>query len=346
METQLVHLDPYFTDDELSLAADLIRQGDLVAFPTETVYGLGADGLSDEAVAKIFQAKGRPQDNPLILHVDTVDRAKTLVQDLPPHAQDLMEAFWPGPLTLVMNKSDLVPDRVTAGGPTVAIRMPDAPLALALIRLADRPLAAPSANLSGRPSPTRAQDVMADLSGKIACVIDGGDTAIGIESTVLDLTGPVPTILRPGHVTPRMLEAVLPLVAVDQALVQDQAIPKSPGQKYKHYAPKAGFTVFVGDPDAVCDRIRQEVQAAKKQDLVSGILVFDDLVDRIQADHIQSLGDPHNLSDMGHRLFTALRTLDQAGVDWIFGQGVKEEGFGFSLMNRMRKAASGRVIFL
>lgn len=251
-------------------ASDILHAGDMVAFPTETVYGLGADALDEMASKKIYAAKGRPSDNPLIVHVANEQQILPLVKEIPESARKLMKAFWPGPLTIIFNKSDVVPYGTTGGLDTVAIRMPNHKVALTLIEESNIPIAAPSANTSGRPSPTTAMHVMDDLNGKISMVIDGGAVGIGIESTIVDVTGDIPMILRPGYINKKMLEEVVGEVTIDKAIlgpVSPDLKPKAPGMKYKHYAPKADFTMFDGDIDKVADRINELAESYIKKRL-------------------------------------------------------------------------------
>ncbi len=339
--------------EALEEAARLIREGQLVAFPTETVYGLGANGLDGRAVAKIFAAKGRPQDNPLILHIySNKDLEKLTDTDLKPYRK-LMEDLWPGPLTLVFKRSESVPDRVTAGGDTVGVRMPSSPCCRAFLRACKLPIAAPSANLSGRPSPTQAGDVMADMEGKIPLILDGGPSDIGIESTVVDLSSgkDKALVLRPGYYTLEDLRAYLPEIQLDKGLKQGH-IPKSPGQKYKHYSPKAQLTVFVGRQEAGEKEIIKEYIARSGNSRV-GLLLFRESVPAVLAAiKKEGLPEPFYIDQgpirepeiMGHSLFTNLRLFDREGVDEILAQGLEDQGYSLSIMNRMKKAAAGRVI--
>lgn len=345
------HLD----ETLLARAGALIRSGALVAFPTETVYGLGANGLDPAAVKQIFAAKGRPGDNPLILHIAAKEQIPPLVdQDLTPYSA-LMDALWPGPLTLIWKRSARVPDEVTAGGDTVGIRMPSLVSARAFLRACQCPVAAPSANLSGRPSPTNALDVYRDMAGRLPLILDGGDCAIGIESTVVDVTVHPAVILRPGFYTPDHLAPYLPGIRLDPALLDQGQIPKSPGQKYKHYAPAAEMTIFITKSDTmkqVLDRWAADYARAPRPEAV-GFLVFDEGKEPLrqllkeegfQAPYVISQGSISNLTEMGHSLFTNLRRFDLAGIQKIWAMGVPAEGYGASIMNRMRKAAAGRVI--
>lgn len=333
----------------VDLAATYLARGNLVSFPTETVYGLGGDGLSPEACLEIFRVKQRPADNPLILHVDSVEMAKSLVSA---EAADLLEAkkevvarVWPGPLTLIFNRSELVPDVVTAGGPTVAIRMPKHPIALALIGKLRKPIAAPSANRSGRPSPTNAQDVYEDLAGSIPLIIDGGPCDIGIESTVVDITGDYPVILRPGFYTKEILEGFWGHVDYEESILGENQLPKSPGQKYRHYAPRADMKIFVGDMARVDDRMQAEVDRSENRGKRIAALIFEENEPPQGIDDIiiqSSITDPEKMS---HNLFSNIRELDRRGADLILAVGFNEDqGLAVSIMNRMRKSASNQVI--
>nr|WP_083430853.1 L-threonylcarbamoyladenylate synthase [Ndongobacter massiliensis] len=337
--------------DALAEAARRLRAGELVAFPTETVYGLGADGLNGEACAKIFAAKGRPADNPLILHIQAMKEMQPLVDFSrmgPPReaVEAMLASLWPGPLTVIFQKRLVVPDVVTGGGPTVALRMPSHPVARALIRYARCPIAAPSANRSGRPSPTQAADVKEDMDGRVSLILDGGACGIGIESTVLDVTGP-PVILRPGYYTPADFAPWLGRVAMDPALVGAHQVPRSPGQKYRHYAPKAPLTVYVGAPD-VCgaqveQRLEEAVRQAKAEGKRVGVLLFEGMASE-DADFVEFWGKPGDLDSMARGMYTKLRAMDRAGVDVIFGAGIAETSeYAISIMNRLRKSAGGHV---
>lgn len=344
MKTEILKIDrDNINIDFIKKAANFIKEGDLVAFPTETVYGLGADGLNDEACRKIFKAKGRPSDNPLILHISHISMLDNLVEEITDKHRKLFD-LWPGPMTLIFKKSDLIPDTVTAGGDTVAIRFPSDKVALALISEANTPIAAPSANISGRPSPTKASDVYQDMDGIIPVIIDGGESNIGIESTVIDLSGNEPTILRPGFYTYEFLKEILDDMKLDDSLVDSTKIPKSPGQKYKHYAPKANLRVFIGDnvPAYILNLADKYKEEGKKV----GVLVFDEDKDKFTSYPYISLGSRKDLSTMSHVLFSSLREMDRLGVDIILAEGVKENHLGKSIMNRMKKAAANDVNYI
>lgn len=343
MKTKIFRVDNQNQIEWMQEAAAMIREGSLVAFPTETVYGLGANALDAAAVAQIYQAKGRPSDNPLIVHVADLEMVERLVRQIPPLAKEAMKRFWPGPLTLVMPRSGLVPDLVTAGLDTVAVRMPSHPIALALIEAAGVPIAAPSANRSGRPSPTKGQHVAEDLDGRIAGIIFADEAEFGVESTVLDVTGEIPEILRPGGVTREMLLEIYPTVHVDPALEEVAAdrVPKSPGQKYRHYAPKAKMRVVSGSASFKKKTMQEEV------DRLSGkvvVLASEELAGELKECEVWSLGTVEKPEIAANRLFDLLRMCDARQVDWILSEGYSEKGLGAALMNRMRKAAGGMVI--
>lgn len=344
MKTEILKIDrKNINKAYIKKAADLINEGVLVAFPTETVYGLGADGLNDEACKKIFKAKGRPADNPLILHISHISMLDNLVEAISGKHWKLFD-LWPGPMTLIFKKSKLIPEAVTAGGDTVAIRFPSDEIARALISEANTPIAAPSANISGRPSPTKADDVYQDMDGIIPLIIDGGESNIGIESTVIDLSGENPIILRPGYYTYEFLKEILPDMRLDDSLVDSTKIPKSPGQKYKHYAPKAKLRVFIGEN--VPDYLLNLAEECKSQGKKVGILAFEEDKDKFASYPYISLGSRRDLSTMSHVLFSSLREMDRLKVDIILAEGVRENHLGKSIMNRMKKAAANDVNYI
>lgn len=323
--------------------AELIAMGELVAFPTETVYGLGASGLNGDAVKHIFEVKGRPNDNPLILHVGNMRQVERLWTEIPHVARVLMNTFWPGPLTLVYHSSALVPEEVTAGLKTVALRMPDNPVALALIREAGVPIAAPSANLSGRPSPTTAHHVWEDLNGKIPMILNGGPCKYGVESTVLSLVD-TPTILRPGAITKEMLEAVIGPVELADCLLQPMKEGEkamSPGMKYKHYAPKAQVYVVTGKPKKTSTRILEryaQLTAEGKKVRIAGTKQTMKMY-REQGVEAALMGDRKDPVTLCANLFSLLRDMDKEGVEVILAEGVAPEGAGLAYMNRLLRAA-------
>lgn len=324
-------------------AASFIKSGECIAFPTETVYGLGADGLNAEAVKKIFEAKGRPNDNPLILHISKKEDIDQLTTGLNNNAKAIIEHFMPGPITIIINKSSVVPDAVSAGLSTVAVRWPAHKNAQAFISACGCPIAAPSANISGRPSPTNAQDVMEDMNGKIAGVLDGGSSNIGVESTIVDTTELVPIILRPGGITYEMLTEVLGVVEIDPALHGDPNFkPKAPGMKYRHYAPKAPVYLFEGDATKC---IADEAKKALAKGLSVGVLCDGETAKNLPDNPKLYLGNWGDEKEgLANELFYLLRDFDRTKPDIILAQGVSEEGIGLAIMNRMRKAAGFQIV--
>jgi L-threonylcarbamoyladenylate synthase len=342
--------------DRVREAGDVLRAGGLVAFPTETVYGLGAHALDPTAVARIFAAKGRPSTDPLIVHVATVDQIDTIAEHVPQEARDLAAAFWPGPLTIILSKRNEVPDSVTAGLRTVAVRIPSHPVARALLMHANVPVAAPSANRFSRPSPTRAEHVLADLNGRIDLVVDGGPTSIGVESTIVDLTVSPPVVRRPGGVSLQQLQTILPDVeTVAQTLTRQQAQP-APGQLLRHYAPRAQLTVFVGLPDAVSPRVAADVRSAVASGTRVGVLAPEEDL-RALAPRLAAIGatgrvvtmrcgSRHDRDEAARELFSALRALDDEGVDVIYATTPAGDGIDAAIIDRLTRAAEGRVVWL
>lgn len=347
METKYIKIDASNLDrTAIEQAARLLRQGEIVAFPTETVYGLGADALNVQAVQKIFLAKGRPTDNPLIVHIAGFRELKPLVEYIPPVAAVLMDKFWPGPLTMIFPKSKIVPDEITAGLATVAVRMPEHPVALALIQQAGVPVAAPSANVSGRPSPTSGQHVWQDLKGKVAMVLDAGETRVGVESTVVDLNQDPPMILRPGGLTREKLEQVIGPVAVDRGRGQNQT-PRSPGMKYKHYAPKAEVYIVSEGDESRGKKFTEVFQKLTNKGQRVALLVsgetYRELGD-LNPCYLEILGSRQDLSWVAHRLFSAFRQSDLHGAEVILIEEFPDQNLGVAVMNRIRKAAANKVI--
>ena len=324
METKIIKIDQDNLDHKLMQeAGDLIAAGELVAFPTETVYGLGGDALDPEASKKIYSAKGRPSDNPLIVHISDFSDLERIAKTVPEDARKLSDAFWPGPLTMIVEKGDAVPYATTGGMDTVAVRMPNHPIALDLIRRSGCLIAAPSANTSGRPSPTEAAHVAEDLSGKIAMIIDGGPVGIGIESTIIDLTEDTPMVLRPGYITPQMLSKVLGKeVVIDPGIIaaDDTRKPKAPGMKYRHYAPKASMVLVEGAQDKVITYINEEAKKKREQGLRIGIMATDESKELYKADVVISVGSRISMDSVAHNLFRALRDFDEENVDFIINQ--------------------------
>ncbi|MGI6004524.1 MAG: L-threonylcarbamoyladenylate synthase [Christensenellales bacterium] len=337
MRTQVLSIED---KEALERGAALLRAGELVAFPTETVYGLGADALSESAVRKIFEAKGRPGDNPLIVHIACSGEVDRLCMEVPETARLLMRRFWPGPLTLVMKKKDAVPLAVTAGLSTVAVRMPDHAGALELIRRSGVPVAAPSANRSGRPSPTTARSVLEDMRGRIPLILDGGESRVGVESTVLDMTKKVPVILRPGGVTREMLKEVLGEVAVHPAVMAplEDAPAASPGMKYRHYAPRAHVTVVQGprglQQEHICRRYDQCEKAGER------VVIFCDAQTAADYGGRQKRVWGSGAEDAAHTLYAMLRSADEEGFGHVFCEALESSGMGLAVMNRLLRAAS------
>ena len=361
METKRIVIEErnHIKDEELKEAAGILRSGGLVAFPTETVYGLGGNALDEDAARKIYAAKGRPSDNPLIAHVSCVEEVAPLVKEIPEAGRKLMEAFWPGPLTMIFPKSEKVPYGTTGGLDTVAIRMPDDPVANRLIALAGVPVAAPSANTSGRPSPTTADHVWQDMNGRIEMIIDGGPVGIGVESTIVDVSSAVPAVLRPGAITMEMLEAVLGDVSVDPAILGPLSAdvrPKAPGMKYKHYAPKADLTLV--EPEDVdrengLDEKQLQAMIGKVRELSRGKIEAGCKVGVICTDEsrhcytdgaVRSIGERKSQASVAHNLYALLREFDDFGVDYIFSESFPKDHLGQAIMNRLSKAAGYKIV--
>lgn len=349
MKTEILKLDAVNPDpDKIKHAAEIIRAGGLVAFPTETVYGLGANALDAAAAQNIFTAKGRPADNPLIVHIVETSELSKLTDYIPPVAYTLMDKFWPGPLTMIFNKSEAVPGIITAGLDTVAIRMPSHPIAQALISVSGLPIAAPSANTSGKPSPTTAQHVIEDLYGKVDVIIDGGCTNVGLESTVLDVTTTPPSILRPGGITAEQLEHVLQKIDIDPTLMSQKnfdAVPRSPGMKYKHYSPKAEVIIIQGSLDKIVVEINRLAARYASEGKKVGILATEQTKSFYPSGNvIISMGDRSNPETIAASLFRDLREFDEKNCDIVLAEAVDSSGIGFAVMNRMSKAAGYNII--
>jgi L-threonylcarbamoyladenylate synthase len=334
--------------DAIRVAADFIRKGGLVAFPTETVYGLGANALNPEAVLALFEAKKRPLDNPPIVHVGNVKDVYRLAEEVPSKTEGLMKSFWPGPLTLIFKRSKIVPNVTVCGLDTIAIRMPKHNVALALIRESGCPIAAPSANLAGKPSPTTAKHVLEDLEGRIDAVLDAGPTRIGVESTVLDMTVDPPQILRPGGTPYEELQKTLGRVVLHPVAIAEKEMQvekaRSPGVKHKHYAPNAEVIVVEGELQAVMGKVRELAESYMRKGIRVGVLATDETVAFYRADVVKSLGSRSDLAAIAKNLFRLMREFDLEGVDVIIAEGVPAEGLGLAVMNRLRKA-SGYKIF-
>jgi len=350
METIIIDIDPQNIDEKsIKKAAELIKKGEVVAFPTETVYGLGANALDANAVQRIFKAKGRPSDNPLIVHIADISMLEDVVTEVPHKARLLMEKFWPGPLTIIMKKHHKIPYEVTAGLDTVGVRMPDNPIALALIRCAGVPIAAPSANLSGLPSPTKPEHVIADMQGRIAAIIAGGSCKVGLESTVLDLSGEEPVLFRPGAITPAMLEDVIGPIKLTSGIlkpVELQGAVPSPGMKYKHYSPKARVIVVEGPIDKVPEKILQEAEHYVKDGYKVGIMATEQTRARYKDYDVIVVGNREDPASIAASLFNALRRFDEMGADIVLAEGVEASGLGLAIMNRLIRSAGFNVIYM
>jgi L-threonylcarbamoyladenylate synthase len=348
-QTLLLKVDSQKPDiEKVRVAADIIRKGGLVAFPTETVYGLGADAMNPKAILALFKAKNRPLDNPPIIHVENANDVYRIAKKVPPKAERLMKEFWPGPLTLVFKRSEIVPDVTVAGLDTIAVRMPQHAVALALIRESNRPIAAPSANLAGKPSPTSARHVFDDLNGRIDAILDGGPTHIGVESTVLDLSVDPPLVLRPGGTPLEALRKILgdvklhPFVVAEKELSVEKA--RSPGMKHKHYAPNAKVIVVEGEIPAVLAKVKELAQSYRLKGAKVGVLATDETAAAYETAVVKSLGSRFNLAVVAQNLFRLLRELDAEGVDVIIAEGVSTEGLGLAVMNRLRKASGYNIV--
>ena len=328
-------------EDQISAAADILRQGGLIGIPTETVYGLGANALDEDAVRKIFEAKGRPQDNPLIIHIPGPQWLPRYCEDVPPLAYTLARKFWPGPLTMILKRKKIIPDATTAGLDTVGVRCPDHQVTLAIIRESGVPIAAPSANTSGRPSCTTAADVMEDMEGKIDAVVDGGPCQVGVESTIIDLTCEPPRLLRPGGLPLEALEDVAGPIAVDRAVTQqlkEGEQPKAPGMKYRHYAPKAPVTVVTGPAASSARTIQHPAQPG------DGVICFDEFATLFDQQVVEHLGPSQDKRIQAQRVFDALRAFDSKDVPQIYAQCPDSQGLGLAISNRLKKAAGFKTI--
>ncbi|SCY74572.1 L-threonylcarbamoyladenylate synthase [Lachnospiraceae bacterium XBB2008] len=349
MDTVIARIDPSNPDPGMiSRAGGIIRSGGLVAFPTETVYGLGGDALSGDSSRAIYAAKGRPSDNPLIVHIADMKSLGRIVKSVPDKAYALAEKFWPGPLTMIMDKSDEVPYATTGGLDTVAVRFPSDPVAQAFIRAAGGYVAAPSANLSGKPSPTSGKYVVEDMDGRIDMILYGDDSVIGLESTIVDLTGTSPVILRPGYITLEMLRSVLPDVSVDTALLadDDKTPPKAPGMKYRHYAPKGDLVIVEGERPEVIQYITDKLVADASLGKRTGVIASTQTASSYKADVVLDMGDASDHDEIARRLFGLLREMDDEEVDSIYSEAVSGEGVAAAIMNRLLKAAGHNIVVL
>ena len=351
METEYIKLDPASPDPQvIRRAGDILKRGGLVAFPTETVYGLGGDALNREAARKIYAAKGRPSNNPLIVHIADMEHLEAIATEIPEKARKLASVWWPGPLTMIFNKKDIVPDATSGGLSTVAVRMPNHPIALELIRAAGGYIAAPSANTSGRPSPTIAEHVREDLDGKIDMILDGGEVRIGLESTIVDFTDEIPMMLRPGYINMEKLEEILGEVLIDPAILDENASenirPKAPGMMYRHYAPKAQLTIVEGGETEVVDRILALAEQACREGKSVGIIAADETAESYKGYDVKNIGSRETDKEIARRLFRVLREFDDEGTDIILSESFETPRMGQAIMNRLLKAAGHRVIYV
>ena len=331
----------------LEEVGQVIKNKGLVAFPTETVYGLGANALEEEAVTKIFLAKGRPQDNPLIVHIADLDEIRPLVKNIPEVAKKLMEKFWPGPMTLILEKTSIIPDVTSAGLKSIGIRMPRSIIARAIIKAAGVPIAAPSANISGRPSPTDLERCIEDLNGKIEYIVGGEVSDVGLESTIIDCTVTPPCVLRPGGITLEMLKEIDKDIYIDEAIMkkpEKNFRPKAPGMKYRHYAPKAPVKIVNGELQKTIAKINEIVQTYISEGKKVGVMATDETKEKYKNAMVLSLGSRNDLNSIGRNLFEALRTFDDNNVDIILSEAFEEKGFGIAIMNRLKKSAGFNII--
>lgn len=350
METEILSIaadeQPESVRQKLSHAGNIIKNGGLVAFPTETVYGLGGDALNPESARKIYAAKGRPSDNPLIVHIADMEALDAIVKKIPETARQLARVFWPGPLTMIMEKTDLVPAQTTGGLDTVAVRMPKHQAALDFIRASGGYVAAPSANLSGKPSPTTAKYVLQDMAGRIELILDADGAEIGLESTIVDLTGEVPVILRPGYITQEMLSRIVGETEMDVALLDGDSpqAPRAPGMKYRHYAPKGELALVEGKPEAVVQYINEQARRHRGENKKTGVIGTAERIACYHADSVKNAGSRGEPLAAARQLYTFLREFDDEEVAYIYSEAFEGTGIGQALMNRLLKAAGHKVI--
>lgn len=346
METSIVVIRPETEEEDIKRAGEILKSGGLVAFPTETVYGLGGNALDAGASAKIYAAKGRPSDNPLIVHIADMEDLYRIVQEVPEKAEKLAAAFWPGPLTMIFRKNECVPYSTTGGLDTVAVRFPEHEIAQKVIRAGGGYIAAPSANTSGRPSPTTAAHVAQDLSGRIDMIVDGGDVGIGLESTIVDVSEDTPVILRPGYINQEMLEAVIGPVTMDAALMDadSKARPKAPGMKYKHYAPKASLVIVEGAQEAVISEINRLTAGEEAQGKRVGIICTEETKDRYAGGIVKPAGTRSSEITIAQHLYGILREFDELEVSQIYSEAFDTPRMGQAIMNRLIKAAGHQII--
>ena len=349
MDTQIIQVDEqHIQINLLRQAGEIIKAGGLVAFPTETVYGLGGDALNPDSSRKIYEAKGRPSDNPLIVHICRMEDLPYLVKEIPEAAKKLADAFWPGPLTMIFRKSPAVPTETTGGLATVAVRMPSHKTALSFIREAGGYVAAPSANRSGKPSPTCAKYVEEDMAGRIEMILDGGDVEIGLESTIVDMTEEIPVILRPGYITKEMLEEALGSVREDGTMMSDESgqAPKAPGMKYRHYAPKGSLVIVDGEEARVTAYINEQLERLRREGHRTGVIGTDATIARYRGDVCKSAGSREDENTIAKELYRILREFDDEEVTAIFSESFDTAGIGQAIMNRLLKAAGHNMIHL
>lgn len=346
METSIVVIRPETEEEDIKRAGDILKRGGLVAFPTETVYGLGGNALDAEASARIYAAKGRPSDNPLIVHIAAIEDLYGITEEVSGKAGLLAEAFWPGPLTMIFKKNEKVPYSTTGGLDTVAVRFPGHEIARKVIKAGGGYVAAPSANTSGRPSPTEAAHVIEDLSGKIDMIVDGGSVGIGLESTIVDMSVDEPVILRPGYISQQMIEDVIGPVKMDAALLSadSKARPKAPGMKYKHYAPKADLVIVEGDPEKVINRISRLAEEAQADGRTVGIICTEETVERYKTGIVKSAGTRSSEITIAQHLYGILREFDELEVSQIYSEAFDTPKMGEAIMNRLIKAAGHQIM--
>ncbi len=347
MDTCFYTLGSGNDEEALERAGNIIKKGGLVAFPTETVYGLGGDALSASSSAKIYAAKGRPSDNPLIVHIAETGDLEMIAEDIPEKARTLAKNCWPGPLTMILKKKPMVPDATTGGLPTVAVRMPDHAGALSFIRKAGGFVAAPSANISGRPSPTDARHVLEDMDGRIEMILDGGPVGIGIESTIVDLTGEVPCLLRPGYIGIKKLTGLIGGIEIDPVVLgvlKENERPKAPGMKYRHYAPKGDLVIVKGEALSVADKINTLVREHLEKGESAGVIATSENLELYTCGTVRCVGSRERDEEIAHNLFSLLREFDDLGVEHIYSEELDTPRLGMAVMNRLNKAAGHKII--
>lgn len=347
MKTKVYIIGKEKREEAIANAAEVIKDGGIVAFPTETVYGLGADALNSEAVNKIFIAKGRPQDNPLIIHISDMDDVELYAKNIPDIAKKIMNRFWPGPLTILLEKKECIPDVTTAGLNTVGIRMPSNEVAREFIKKCGVAIAAPSANISGRPSPTDVERCIEDLNGRVDCILGGDNSEVGVESTIIDCSVYPLCILRPGGVTLEELREIDESIYVDPAILNKSNgdfKPKAPGMKYRHYAPKAKVIIIKGNLEKTIEKINELMVNYIVEGKKVGLMVTDETIESYKCEYKKSMGTRSDLSTVAHNLFETLRSFDDMNVDVILAESVEEKGIGTAVMNRLKKSAGFDII--